>query len=970
MGTKVWIEKTSNGMTARRSLVKYTVLDALTSELGIEENVPKPDISIEGLGWRMSGTKVAVHAESILNGGTMASGAIKFTLLFQSANDSDREWTIAEGVIADGLDIGMGAMLREISFEGEINVDFPSGDYVPIIRVQELFWGGAQQRTEWLKVPNASKRYKKITWKSQKDKLAEEEENRKKANAIVRKDGKAAQSYKPVKLQVDGVHWSMKDGKATISVDKIRNMSTWKAGALKLSLWYCVKPFDPEHSSDNTYYKMAEGIVSPDALSEEVGKDFFDHPKVVGDVFGDPPTGDYYSVVYVYEYQSDGSWNWRSRTWFNSKTNHWNNRVEARQREEEERKRQEEARERELSRRTTTTYGLPPADVRQRLFDAIAEAYQAAKENLPKAPPLDMNVLFAGTPLWSGDATTGLDFPIGVQEEDGTPLIMEIGDKNPHCLCGGTSGSGKTVLLHAIIHSLCWKYSPAELELHLLDFKNGVGFRPYSNADESAPWLPHAKTIATHNDPAYALSVFDELANEFKRRSMLFKRLQAVDYKNYREKGGKLPRVLVLVDEFQAIFGGAESDVIEARLLSGVKQWRAAGIHLLLSTQGLNGVEINNRSSLVSQLKVRLALNGGASDGILDSDNDAATRISKPMCIYNDSLGTKSANRLFKVPFVKFDSDAETEFHRRIDEAADEKGFSRDGRVFKGSELPRRPSDADLLDGAPDTTGFAIRIGIRNDYLGRPAFLVLADRASGHFLAAAPDGDEDLDDAGNLTCNAVWNGLFDTVLASLSATPETEVLLYDPLAKARPASLPGGWAFLGRGVGEETLCDALKALAQSPALHRVLVVRDWENATRLHPRTESAPLSVRTETEDDTIHRILSGSSGFGGGSSNETARSVFASAFSSASDSRPFHAVLFVRNFSSARRETFGDGSILRNCSQRVAVNLSEGDLGTLFPDMKMRGTTHGIFAGKADANEPFRFLPFRPEEEGKDEP
>lgn len=587
-------------------------------------------------------------------------------------------------------------------------------------------------------------------------------------------------------------------------------------------------------------------------------------------------------------------------------------------------------------------YPLPPADVRQRVFDAIAQARENAANRKPAEAPLGMEALFAGISLWSGDATDGFSFPIGVQE-DGSPLLMQIGDANVHGLIGGMTGSGKSNLLHAIIHSLCWKYSPAELELHLLDYKDGMEFKVYSNEDESQVWMPHAKTISTHNDPAYALSLFDELQREAMRRKKLFG--AARSYREFRQKGGKLPRVFVLVDEFHKLFEGHEANAVSERIMQILKQGRSYGIHLLMSTQALRGIDAD-LTAMKGQISARLALRGNEDDGILDVDNDAAAHIERPMCIYNDRTGQKSGNHLFKVPFVDVVSSAEKDYREAIETATRKNKLPCKGRVFRGTELPRRPADVNLLSNAPATSGLAVRIGVRDDYLAQPAFVVLDDAPNGHFLAGAPNGDDPLDDAGNLTCNDVWNGLVGSVLASLSATPDTMVLLYNPLSRTAPAHMPDGWVFLGLDTEDEELREAMQVLAKAEAKHRVFVVENWAKALKLHPRAESGG-----------SYNVLDETAG-------ETARDVFASAFSPTNDTLPFHLMLFARNFSYACRETFGGyGScdILKSCSQRVGVNLSESDLGQLFPTMPAQGSAHRILVGSTDSDEVVRFLPFR---------
>jgi hypothetical protein len=587
------------------------------------------------------------------------------------------------------------------------------------------------------------------------------------------------------------------------------------------------------------------------------------------------------------------------------------------------------------------TLGLPPPEVRAAVAEALAEARGAVEERQSAASALDIGDISGQCPVWSGDATDGLSFQIGVSE-GGTPLVLEIGDANVHGLVGGMTGSGKSNLLHDIIHSLCWKYSPAEVELHLLDYKDGMEFKVYSDEDETCVWLPHVKTISTHNDPAYALTLFDELQRETMRRKRAFGKARS--YREFRRNGGSLPRVFVLIDEFHKLFEGDERVEVADRIMQILKQGRSYGIHLLASTQTLSGIDAD-LSAMKGQIGVRLALRGNDGDGILDVDNDAATRIERPMCVFNDRAGQTSGNRLFRVPFIDIASKAEEAFRRKITEAAAKGRFACGGRIFRGTELPRRPDAAKLLEDAPATSGIAVRIGVCDDYLARPAFVTLDDAPNGHLLVAAPAGDEVLDEAGNLTCNGVLDGLFGTVLASLAATPDTAVLLYDPAGREPPVPLPDGWDFRGGGTAEEDLREALNTLAHSSAAHRVLVVDNWVKAVRLHPR--NAPQSSYL---DDAPA---------------ETARTVFASAFSPENEAVPFHAALFVRNFTYARRETFGGYDapcdILKGCSQRIGVNLSESDLGELFPALPARGTAHRILAGSSYSDETFRFLPFR---------
>ena len=68
-----------------------------------------------------------------------------------------------------------------------------------------------------------------------------------------------------------------------------------------------------------------------------------------------------------------------------------------------------------------------------------------------------------------------------------------LGDDPPHALIGGPSGSGKTNLLYAWLGGLCARYSPDELALYLLDFKEGVSFARFA-PEPAGPELAAART--------------------------------------------------------------------------------------------------------------------------------------------------------------------------------------------------------------------------------------------------------------------------------------------------------------------------------------------------------------------------------------------------------------------------------------------------------------------------------------------
>ena len=105
-------------------------------------------------------------------------------------------------------------------------------------------------------------------------------------------------------------------------------------------------------------------------------------------------------------------------------------------------------------------------------------------------------------------------------------------------------------MLHILIHTLCEKYPPEELDLYLLDYKESTEFNVYAT-----PPLPHARLVATESDPEYGVTVLRHLIGELERRARLFKSVNARDFAEYRKSTGEqLPRVLLVSDEFQVLF--------------------------------------------------------------------------------------------------------------------------------------------------------------------------------------------------------------------------------------------------------------------------------------------------------------------------------------------------------------------------------------------------------------------------------
>jgi len=231
---------------------------------------------------------------------------------------------------------------------------------------------------------------------------------------------------------------------------------------------------------------------------------------------------------------------------------------------------------------------------------------------------------------------------------------LELGSGTAlHALICGKTGSGKTTLLHVLITNAALAYSPAELQLYLIDFKKGVEFKRYAASE-----LPHAQVIAIETEREFGLSVLQGLNNELERRGKLFRQAEVQNIAAYREKvpDDICPRILLIVDEFQEFFVGDDQIQREAGLILDrlVRQGRAFGVHVILGTQTLAGVHSLARST-IEQMAIRIALQCSDADSrlILSDENSAARLLTRPGdAIYNNANGLVEGNLPFQVTWL------------------------------------------------------------------------------------------------------------------------------------------------------------------------------------------------------------------------------------------------------------------------------------------------------------------------------
>lgn len=255
---------------------------------------------------------------------------------------------------------------------------------------------------------------------------------------------------------------------------------------------------------------------------------------------------------------------------------------------------------------------------------------------------------------WSLSSAQDLSIPLGRAGAKRIQNLVFGRGTAQHGLIAGRTGSGKSTLLHVIVTNAALWFGPDQLELYLIDFKKGVEFKAYANAA-----LPHARVIAIESEREFGLSVLKRLDEELSRRGELLRNAGVQDLAAYRRANGEqsLPRVLLVIDEFQELFTQDDRIASDAALLLDrlVRQGRAFGVHVLLGSQTLGGAFSIARST-IGQMAVRIALQCSEADSylILSEDNAAARLLTRPgEAIYNDASGMSEGNSPFQIAWLE-----------------------------------------------------------------------------------------------------------------------------------------------------------------------------------------------------------------------------------------------------------------------------------------------------------------------------
>ncbi len=295
---------------------------------------------------------------------------------------------------------------------------------------------------------------------------------------------------------------------------------------------------------------------------------------------------------------------------------------------------------------------LPSGTQLDRIIDVL-------KKGIKQADKIVIGIDKVSDAEISHSTAEGIRIPIGIRGADDIQyLTLGVGGSH-HALVAGVAGAGKSSLLHTIIRGALTQYAPDELQIYLVDFKRGVEFKIYADYD-----LPSFRVVAIESEREFGYHILKNLEEEQKIRASRFKKLKTAGQidriEEYLETGQKMPRILVIMDEFHELFTNGNDDIAkESAIIMEriVRQGRAFGVHLILASQSYSNITGIDRA-VFSQMAVRIVLKCSNEDANLLLQNGSAEidQISiddSGRAVYNSEAGSATHNIQFRVAYIE-----------------------------------------------------------------------------------------------------------------------------------------------------------------------------------------------------------------------------------------------------------------------------------------------------------------------------
>ena len=300
----------------------------------------------------------------------------------------------------------------------------------------------------------------------------------------------------------------------------------------------------------------------------------------------------------------------------------------------------------------------------------------------------------------------------------GTPTCADLA-KMPHLLVAGTTGSGKSVCLNAMIVSLLYNATPDEVKLIMIDPKK-VEFTVYRS-------IPHLLVPVVSN-PRKAAGALSWAVAEMDKRYALFAEKGVRNLAGYNtyavsENLPKMPQIVIIIDELSDLMMAASNEV-EDSICRLAQKARAAGMHLIVATQrpsvdvitGLIKANIPSRIAFAvkSQIDSRTIIDTQGAEKLLGNGDMlyCPVGLSKPVRVQGSYLSDEEIERVINHVTsqgeVKYDDAVIQEIERNA--AKDDKKKSADiaidstGQGEDGDEMIPKAIEVVIEQGMASTT--------------------------------------------------------------------------------------------------------------------------------------------------------------------------------------------------------------------------------------------------------------------------
>ncbi len=272
-------------------------------------------------------------------------------------------------------------------------------------------------------------------------------------------------------------------------------------------------------------------------------------------------------------------------------------------------------------------------------------------------------------------ATSKLNVALG-KDISGNVTCTDLA-KMPHLLIAGTTGSGKSVCLNAMIISILFNSTPDEVKLIMIDPKQ-VEFTIYRD-------IPHLM-VPVVSDPRKAAGALAWAVSEMTKRYKMFSEKGVRDIKGYNKMAANDPemtpmyQIVIFIDELSDLMMVAQNEV-EDSICRLAQMARAAGMHLVIATQrpsvnvitGIIKANIPSRIALFvsSQVDSRTIIDTAGAEKLLGNGDMlfSPVGLSKPVRLQGCYVSDEEVERV--VDFIKtqgeceYDSDVMEEIEKQ-----------------------------------------------------------------------------------------------------------------------------------------------------------------------------------------------------------------------------------------------------------------------------------------------------------------